>query len=185
VVGAVVLVVILLGACAWAISSGPPTHTPAPPAPPTPITPSTAPAADPAGPGALADPDAPAARILRDWDAARARAYAEASPSDLRALYVPRSAVGRADRRVLRAYAGRGLTVRDARMEVAEVVEVGRTGMRLRVAVVERLGPAYAVAGDGRRLPLPRDNWRERRLVLAYADGRWRMAAATPRAPRG
>lgn len=184
-VGAVALVVVLLGACAWALSSRPPAHTPAPTHTPAPAAVPRPVPADPAGPGALTDPDAPAARILRDWDAARARAYAGASPSDLRALYVPRSAVGRADRRVLRAYAGRDLTVRDARMEVAEIVEVGRTPTCLRLAVVERLGPAYAVAEDGRRLPLPRDNWRERRLVLAYTGGQWRMAAATPRAPRG
>src|SRR5690606_6247053 len=95
----------------------------------------------------------------------------------LRASYVPGSSAGAADLRMLRAYASRGLIVQGARMQLGRLTELDRRGDRLRVAVVERLGPAYAVGGDGRRLALPRDSWRSRVLVLRFED-RWRVVSA-------
>ena len=53
-----------------------------------------------------------ALEVLHAWDTRRARAWAEADADALRALYVRGSAAGRADVRLLRAYAARGLVVR-------------------------------------------------------------------------
>ncbi len=119
----------------------------------------------------------PGLQVLHRWDARRSRAYAAGSVAGLRALYVPGSAAGRADVRLLRAYAARGYRVRGLRMQVLAVTVLSRRPGRWRLRVTDRLARAVAVR-DGARTVLPRDQASTRVVALVRGtDGRWRVAA--------
>lgn len=63
-----------------------------------------------------ARPEVAALDVLRAWDVRRARAWARGSPAALAELYTADSRTGLRDRRMLRAYADRGLRVTGLRM---------------------------------------------------------------------
>jgi len=113
--------------------------------------------------------------VLRRWDARRSRAYADADPAALRALYVAGSRAGAADLAVLRGYRQRDLRVTGMRTQVLGVRVVGRTPRRLTLVVTDVLAGAVAVSG-GRRWALPRDRPSTRRVVLVKNGGVWRVA---------
>lgn len=117
-------------------------------------------------------------RVLRTWDRARARAWAAGDPGALRRLYTPGSRAGRTDVGLLRGYLGRGLRVTGMRMQVDSVAAVRADDDRLELRVTDRLVRAVAV-GRGVRVPLPRDGWTRRRLVLVRAGETWRVAEVT------
>jgi hypothetical protein len=122
-----------------------------------------------------------ALEVLHAWDAARASAWRRGDPAALAALYTADAEAGRADRRLLGAYADRGLRVTGMRMQVADV-EVERTEAdRIVVVVTDRLVGAVAV-GRGRRVALPRDGWSVRRVVLVREGNVWRVAAVEDQA---
>lgn len=113
--------------------------------------------------------------LLREWDRARADVWRSGDPDALRALYVPGSATGRADRAVLAAYAERGLRVTGMRMQRAEVSLASATADRVVLLVTDRLVGATAV-GRRARVRLPRDGWSRRRIVMVRVAGDWRVS---------
>lgn len=121
--------------------------------------------------------------VLRDWDRARAAAWAEGDPAALRDLYARGSAAGRADVAMLRRWTARGLRVEGMGMQVLAVELRLRTGRRLVLVVTDRLVGAVAVGPDGRRTPLPRDGATRRRLEFRRTEGEWLLASAVELEP--
>lgn len=116
--------------------------------------------------------------VLHAWDVRRAQAWAAVDAATLRSLYVPGSGAGRADLRLLRAYAARGLVVRRIVTQVfaARVLRRGGTAMRLRV--VDRVaGGEVVVDGDSIALrsspPVGRD------IELRLGPDGWRVASVS------
>ena len=118
-----------------------------------------------------------AVRLLRGWDARRARAYARGAPSALAALYTAGSRTGAADVAVLRGYVARHLRVTGMRTQVLGAQVVRHDDGRLVVDVTDVLVGAVA-ASVGRRWPLPRDHPTTRRVVLVRHVGGWRVREA-------
>ncbi len=116
--------------------------------------------------------------VLRDWDRARAAAWAAGDPAVLRDLYAPGSAAGRADVAMLRRWTARGLRVEGMSMQVLSVELRLRTDRRLVLVVTDRLVGAVAVGPGGRRSDLPRDGATRRRLELRRIAGDWLLASA-------
>lgn len=117
--------------------------------------------------------------VLRDWDRARARAWADGDVAALRALYVRGSAAGARDAAMLRAWLRRGLRVDDMTMQVLAVELRRRTDRRIVVVVTDRLAGAVGVRpGTGEMVALPRDGPSTRRLVFARVGQRWLLASA-------
>jgi hypothetical protein len=116
--------------------------------------------------------------VLRDWDRRRAAAWAEGDAGALRALYTRRSAAGEADVALLRAYAARGLVVRDLRMQVLSVRVLVDRPRRLALEVTDRLAGATAVLStdSAASQPLPADAATTRVLVLRRVGERWLVA---------
>jgi hypothetical protein len=152
------LVVATAAACAPAAPVGPPL-----------IEPVEIPAAKaPAGP--------PPVEVLRAWDARRAEAWARGDARLLKALYTPGSVAGRQDRAMLRAWAARGLAVRDLRTQLLAVRVLRHAPSTWTLLVTDRLAVGVAV-GRGRRRPLPRDEATTRTVRLRWVDGGWRVAS--------
>jgi len=119
-----------------------------------------------------------ALRVLRAWDARRARAYARGDGRALADLYVAGSRTGAADRAVLRGYRDRGLRVTGMRTQVLAARVVRASGRRLTLLVTDVM--VGAVAGDRgrRRWALPHDRPSTRRVLLVRDRGGWRVAEA-------
>lgn len=115
--------------------------------------------------------------VLRDWDRARAEAWAAGDVRALRRLYVPGSSAGERDAAMLRRWTDRGLRVRGMTMQVLSVELRRRTERTLVLVVTDRLARAEAVGRSG-RIRLPRDGASTRRLVFRDRGGRWRLASA-------
>ena len=120
----------------------------------------------------------PASDVLRGWDEARSRAFAEGDVAALRRLYVDGSDAGTSDARLLRAYLRRGLRVEGMRMQLLALEVLDRDPRRLRVLVTDRLTGAVAV-GHATRLRLPQDQASTRVVELRRTvEGRpWRVAS--------
>ncbi len=163
-----------------------------PVAPEAPAVPVDARAAAQDGPQVATDPrvaaprDVPAAAVLRSWDAARSRAFANGDVAALRNLYVAGSPAGASDVRLLRAYLRRGLRVEGMRMQVLALEVLVDRARRQRVRVTDRLAGAVAVGPDGRRL-LPRDRASTRVVELRRHAGEWRVLSVreSARPPAG
>lgn len=115
------------------------------------------------------------ASVLHQWDAARAAAWAAGDASALRQLYTRGSPAGRADVRLLRRYAERGLRVRGLETQVFSIRVLERAPRRVAVRLVDRIVGGVAV-GDGRCLALPRDRADTRTVTLRLVRGRWLVA---------
>jgi hypothetical protein len=115
-----------------------------------------------------------ALRVLRDWDARRADAYAAGSTDRLRELYVP--GAGGADLRLLRGYRSRGLRVVGMRTQLLGVAVLERRSGRWSVRVTDRLARAVALHGH-QRTALPRGTSSVHLLTFVRSGGgRWRLA---------
>jgi hypothetical protein len=134
-------------------------------------------------PAAVSAPRFPASDVLRGWDCARSEAFAAGDVAALRRLYVPGSAAGTSDVRLLRGYLRRGLRVEGMRMQLLAVTVLARRPTALRVRVTDRLVGAVA-AGDGVREPLPHDRASTRVIALRRDGGRWRVASVRESSPR-
>lgn len=146
------------------------------------VPPSAPGSAGPAGStAAAAGEPAPlaAAEVLRDWDRARSRAFADGDAAALRTLYVRGSAAGRADLEVLRAYVRRGLTVTGMEIQLLAVEVLHESSTRLRLRVADRLTGAVALARDGSATRLPDDSASTRvvELVRSGEAAGWRVAS--------
>nr|MCW2729073.1 hypothetical protein [Aeromicrobium sp.] len=109
-------------------------------------------------------------------DRARAEAFASADPSRLDAVYVPGSDGLQEDAAVIGAYAQRDARVVGAELRVlsCRVVRVSRD--RVRLEVVDQLGPSRVVWDDGASADLPRDRPSRRRVTLARTSEGWRIS---------
>ncbi|MGZ4581974.1 MAG: hypothetical protein ACXVXG_15175 [Nocardioidaceae bacterium] len=167
----VATVVALAGAVLWAA------HRPAA-VPPAAASPAPAPAPAPAGPV-----EAPAIRVLRGWDRARAQAYAAGDLAALRRLYLPGSRAGAADLAVLRRYVARGIRVTGMRMQLLAVDVRVHTPRLLQLRVTDRLTHAEAVGvGGGWHAALPRDAATVHELTLTRGPvSRWRVSSVKDR----
>ncbi len=126
----------------------------------------------------------PASDVLRAWDRARSRAFADGDLAALRRLYVPGSTAGTSDVRLLRAYLDRGLHVEGMQMQLLALEVLARTPARLRLLVTDRLAEAVAV-GEGVRRALPSDRASTRVVVLRRTEdgGEWRVASVSDSVP--
>ena len=120
--------------------------------------------------------------VLHDWDARREAALVASDPGQLRRLYTPGSSAGRADVRLLRAYALRGFVVRRLETQVFAVRALRTTPRRITLRVFDRVaGGAVSSAGTRRRLastgPAPRDVTFQRR------GGGWVVSEVSARGP--
>jgi hypothetical protein len=113
-------------------------------------------------------PEVAAAAVLHDWDERRAAAWAAGDADALRSLYVPGSASGRADVRLLRQWLREGR--RPDRLEMQlRCVGIRRAERgRLVVIVTDR------VVGAGLDRP---STWR---LEMVGHGREWRMAQVSP-----
>lgn len=120
----------------------------------------------------------PASDVLREWDRARSRAYADGDVGALRGLYAVGSEAGRSDVRLLRAYLRRGLVVTGMQVQLLAVEVLHESPTRLRLRVTDRLTGAAAVDRDGTAIRLPRDAVSTRVVELVRDGGRgpWRVA---------
>lgn len=119
-----------------------------------------------------------AAAVLREWDAARAAAWADGSVPALRRLYV--GGAGERDVGLLRDYHRRGLTVDGLRMQVLGLEVLRHEPGEWRLRVTDRVARGTVTDGHGRRRPLPRDQATTRKVVLARGDDGWRVSEVVP-----
>jgi hypothetical protein len=110
--------------------------------------------------------------LLRGWDQRRAEAWASGDVAALRSLYTARSDAGRVDRRMLRAWVGRGLRVVGMRMQLLTVRVRESSPERAVLVVTDRLVGGVAV-GRGVRVALPRDRASRRTVSLRRVAGEW------------
>ena len=111
--------------------------------------------------------------MLHDWDARREAAWAASDPGRLRRLYTPGSSAGRADVRLLRAYAVRGFVVRRLETQVFAVRALRTTPRRITLRVFDRVaGGEVASAGKPRPLPSTRPALRD--VTFQRLGGAWR-----------
>ena len=116
---------------------------------------------------------------LRNWDRRRSDAWSAGDAGALRDLYRPGSTAGRADVRLLRAYAASGWRVRGLSTQVFTVRLLQRRGDTWTVRVVDRVAGGKLVR-DGRSRPLPTTEVAARRVELVRAGDDWRVGRVRP-----
>ncbi|WP_133241233.1 hypothetical protein [Nocardioides gansuensis] len=125
-----------------------------------------------------ASPPGPSPRVvLARWDARRSAAWAAGDIAALRRLYAPGSEAGRADARMLRSYAARGLRVEGLTTQVLSLRVASRTDTRLSLVVTDRVAGGEAVGAAG-STPLPVDRATTREVELRLVEGEWVVAEA-------
>lgn len=138
-------------------------------------------APDDARPAATTSPAAGPREILADWDARRSAAWADGDVAALRELYVASSPTGRADARMLSAYADRGLRVEGLTTQVLALEVIDESADELTVRVTDRIVGGVVVGGTANK-ELPRDRPTTRTLALRRVDGAWLVASARDQA---
>lgn len=122
---------------------------------------------------------AAALMVLRQWDDARARAWARVDIAALRSLYLPDSAALERDLSMLVRWRERGLRVERMQTQVLALQVVAESTDRLELVVTDRLARAVA-AGRGQRAVLPADGVTTRWVTLRRVGEVWRMASVLP-----
>ncbi|MCL8251709.1 hypothetical protein AERO_09970 [Aeromicrobium fastidiosum] len=128
-------------------------------------------------------PDDQWAVRLAALDDVREQAFASADASLLRDVYVEASAARRPDARLIAAYARRGGRVVGAELRVLDCRVVREGRHRVRLEVVDQLGPARVRWDDGTSTALPRDRPTRRAVTLVRSpgqDAQWRIAGTRP-----
>ena len=115
------------------------------------------------------------ARVLTGLDRRRALAYASAEPKSLRNVYARASTALTADRRMLRAYSERGITLTGVRLDLLAVRLVGRGSHWVRLRVIDQLRRPVAHAA-GATMLLPQDQPTRWLIGLRRNAGGWRIA---------
>ena len=119
--------------------------------------------------------------VLAHLDAVRERAWRQGSTAALDRVYAEGSPEHVWDRRNLRAYLARGLRVEGVSLTVRRLTIVEAHADRVRLRVVDELGPVEATTADGRARTLPKDRPTCHLIDLERESG-WRIAriVATP-----
>lgn len=119
-----------------------------------------------------------ALEVLHAWDGQRARAWAGVDAPALRSLYVRGSSAGRADVRLLRAYAARGLVVRRIVTQLFAVRVLRRDASAMRLRVFDRVAGGEVVR-DGHTLALGSSRPVTRDVELRLGRKGWRVASVS------
>lgn len=123
------------------------------------------------GPGCVA---------LAGLDLQRSLAWSSSSVEAVEALYVdPASAA--ADVAALQQWTDRRLVLESAMLVIGSCTAVAESPDRVRLDVVDRLAPTWAVDTLGIASSLPIDTWSGRYVVLQRVDGVWRYAEVSER----
>lgn len=117
----------------------------------------------------------PACLTLGGLDVRRASVFATSRSALLEDVYVDEQA-READRVLVREYRGRGLRLVGLSMVRSSCRVLDETPTRIRLDVVEALGPTWAVDATGGATLLPRDRPTRHVVTLAEVDGAWRVA---------
>ncbi len=120
--------------------------------------------------------------MLHDWDARREAAWAASDPGQLRRLYTPGSSAGRADVRLLRAYAVRGFVVRRLETQVFAVRVLRTTPRRITLRVFDRVAGGE-VSSAGTRRPLASTRPALRDVTFQRLGGDWVVSEVSARGP--
>jgi hypothetical protein len=112
--------------------------------------------------------------VLRQWDAARARAWTTADAEALARLYTPSSRAGRRDVAMLRAWQARGVRLTGLSTHVLDLRVVVARDRLLVLEVTDRVTYAASAAGT-----LPTDQPSTRRVELVRRDAGWVVAAVS------
>lgn len=115
--------------------------------------------------------------MLTAIDRRRQRAWSSGDPTMLATVYTPGSAVLAADRRMLHAYAARGLLLSAVHMRYLSVAVRERAPGMVRLLVVDELAPLSVSAPGATALPLPRDLPTRQLITLRWSGREWRIAA--------
>ncbi|MET1062305.1 MAG: hypothetical protein ABWX71_05370 [Aeromicrobium sp.] len=115
---------------------------------------------------------------LAELDEQRAVAFARAEPRRLEGVYVRGSRALSADARTISRYATRDARVVGARLRILSCRVIDSSSRRVRLDVVDRLGPARIAWGDGSTTPLPDDEPSRRVVTLSRTDHGWRISAS-------
>ncbi|MPZ97052.1 MAG: hypothetical protein GEU96_19615 [Propionibacteriales bacterium] len=116
--------------------------------------------------------------VLAGLDAARAQAFAHRDEAALHRVYTAGAADLEADRRLLRRYAERGLTVHGLEMEVVDLRLLARHPDRAVLRVRDRVVGGTVVDQTGRTTDLPDDSVSSHRITLVRGVGGWRIASS-------
>lgn len=128
--------------------------------------------------GLSPSPDDQWATTLTDLDRVRAEAFAEADPSRLDDVYVARSRGRRTDAASITAYARRDGAVKHAELRILSCHVVRSSPDRVQLDVVDQLGDARVVWGDGTTTDLPRDRPSRRLVTVQRTPEGWRVAGS-------
>lgn len=123
-------------------------------------------------------PDDQWATRLTELDRVRGEAFATADVRRLEDVYVPTSQALQADAATISSYAQRDGRVVGADLRVLACRVESASDDRVRLEVVDRLGPSQVVWGDGTVVDLPRDQPSRRVVTLVRASDGWRIAAS-------
>ena len=107
----------------------------------------------------------------------RSRAWRRGDPALLDRVFVPGTAPWRDERRLMRAYTGRGLWVLGLSLVVDDVYVTASGARWVRLCMVDRVHPAVAVGRDGRRHRLPHDSATRHVVTLERSAFGWRISA--------
>lgn len=114
--------------------------------------------------------------VLHTIDTRRAEAWRLGDPALLGRVYLAGASELGEDRRMLRGYLRRGLTVKHVEMTFASVTVRASSPEGVSLVVVDRLGPAVARDAAGHRAVLPHDQPTRHAIELRRGDGQWRIA---------
>ncbi|MCH1867469.1 hypothetical protein [Nocardioides sp. CFH 31398] len=114
--------------------------------------------------------------MLRAFDEARSRAWAEGDPAALERLYAPGSAAGAADVAMLTRYAERGLRVEGLRTQVLSAEVRRATPVRRVLAVTDRVVGGAVTDGQTSEA-LPVDAATTHRMTWRLVDGDWLLTS--------
>ena len=120
--------------------------------------------------------------VLHDWDSRREAAWAASDPSRLHRLYTPGSSAGRADVRLLRAYAVRGFVVRRLETQVFAVRVLRMTPRRITLRVLDRVAGGVLTSA-GKRRPLASTRPALRDVTFQRLGGDWVVSDVSARGP--
>jgi len=128
-------------------------------------------------------PDDQWAARLTELDLARAQAFATADPQRLDEVYVSGSPARRTDAASIDAYARRGGRVVGAELRILTCHVVRASPDRVRLEVVDQLGPARVLWSDGTSRDLPRDHPSRREITVVRTPAGWRIAQSRQVSP--